>query len=68
VVANAQVDPRVRNGALGFTGATQDLPQHTVGGGSLLVFAVPAAQRGAQSNQGQSGQALAAPQPNELQR
>jgi alcohol dehydrogenase (cytochrome c) len=65
VVANAQVDPRVRNGALGFTGATQDLPQHTVGGGSLLVFAVPAAQRGAQSDQGQSGQALAAPQPNE---
>jgi alcohol dehydrogenase (cytochrome c) len=68
VVANAQVDPRVRNGALGFTGATQDLPQHTVGGGSLLVFAVPAAQRGAQSDQGQSGQALAAPQPNEPQR
>jgi alcohol dehydrogenase (cytochrome c) len=54
VVANAQVDPRVRNGALGFTGATQDLPQHTVGGGTLLVFAVPNAQR--------------APQPNEPQR
>jgi alcohol dehydrogenase (cytochrome c) len=63
VVANAQVDPRVRNGALGFTGATQDLPQHTVGGGTLLVFAVPTAQ----SNQGQSGQAPA-PSPNEPQR
>jgi alcohol dehydrogenase (cytochrome c) len=68
VVANAQVDPRVRNGALGFTGATQDLPQHTVGGGTLLVFAVPTAQRAAQSNQGQSGQAPAPPPPNEPQR
>ena len=38
VVANAQVDPRVRNGALGFVGATQDLPQYTQGGGELLVF------------------------------
>src|SRR6185312_2998173 len=25
-VANAEIDPRVRNGALGFTGAMQDLP------------------------------------------
>ncbi|HLH48207.1 MAG TPA: PQQ-dependent dehydrogenase, methanol/ethanol family [Roseiarcus sp.] len=41
VVANAQVDPRVRNGALGFTGATQDLPTYTQGGGELLVFAIP---------------------------
>jgi len=40
VVANAEVDPRVRNGALGFTGATQDLSAHTVGGSSLLVFAL----------------------------
>jgi alcohol dehydrogenase (cytochrome c) len=62
VVANAQVDPRVRNGALGFTGATQDLPQHTVGGGTLLVFAVPTAQRAAQPNQ------AVPPQPNEPQR
>jgi lanthanide-dependent methanol dehydrogenase len=67
VVANAQVDPRVRNGALGFTGATQDLPQHTVGGGALLVFAVSAAQRAEQSNQGQGGQSPAPP-PNEPQR
>jgi alcohol dehydrogenase (cytochrome c) len=41
VVADAEVDPRVRNGALGFTGATQDLAAHTVGGSSLLVFALP---------------------------
>jgi alcohol dehydrogenase (cytochrome c) len=39
-VAVAEIDPRVRNGALGFTGATQDLPNYTVGGNSLLVFAV----------------------------
>jgi lanthanide-dependent methanol dehydrogenase len=41
VVANAAVDPRVRNGALGFTGATQDLPTYTAGGGELVVFALP---------------------------
>src|SRR6185437_4140423 len=41
VIANAEIDPRVRNGALGFTGATQDLPAHTAAGGTLLVFAVP---------------------------
>ena len=39
-VAAAEIDPRVRNGALGFTGATQDLPEYTVAGNSLLVFAV----------------------------
>jgi hypothetical protein len=38
VVANADVDPRVRNAALGFTGATQDLPFYTAGGSELLVF------------------------------
>jgi alcohol dehydrogenase (cytochrome c) len=69
VVANAQVDPRVRNGALGFTGATQDLPQHTVGGGTLLVFAVQNTQRAEQSNQGQGGQPPGPPpQPNQPQR
>lgn len=41
VVANAEVDPRVRNAALGFAGATQDLPAHTTGGSELLVFALP---------------------------
>lgn len=40
VVANAEVDPRVRNGALGFAGATQDLPLYTVGGNTLLVFSL----------------------------
>jgi alcohol dehydrogenase (cytochrome c) len=40
VVANAEVDPRVRNSALGFTGATQDLPLYTVGGSTLLVFSL----------------------------
>lgn len=42
VVANAEIDPRVRNGALGFTGATQDLPLYTVGGSTLLVFSLGA--------------------------
>ena len=40
-VALAEIDPRVRNGALGFTGAMQDLPAYTKGGSELLVFAVP---------------------------
>ncbi len=40
-VANAEIDPRVRNGALGMTGAVQDLPAYTKGGSELLVFAVP---------------------------
>jgi PQQ-dependent dehydrogenase (methanol/ethanol family) len=41
VVANYQVDPRVRNAALGFAGATQDLPSYTEGGAELLVFSIP---------------------------
>jgi alcohol dehydrogenase (cytochrome c) len=41
-VANAEINPRVRNGALGFTGAMQDLPAYTKGGSTLLVFALPA--------------------------
>ncbi len=40
-VANAEIDPRVRNGALGFTGAMQDLPTVTAGGSTLMVFALP---------------------------
>ncbi|HEY6579264.1 MAG TPA: PQQ-dependent dehydrogenase, methanol/ethanol family [Rhizomicrobium sp.] len=40
-VANYEIDPRVRNGALGFTGAVGDLPAYTSGGSSLLVFALP---------------------------
>jgi lanthanide-dependent methanol dehydrogenase len=45
-VAIAELDPRVRNGALGFVGATQDLPAYTTGGSTLLVFALPAAASG----------------------
>lgn len=41
VTADAEVDPRVRNAALGFAGASQDLPSYTTGGGELLVFALP---------------------------
>lgn len=40
-VAVAELDPRVRNGALGFVGAMQDLPAYTLGGSTLLVFALP---------------------------
>lgn len=52
VVANAEIDPRVRNAALGFTGATQDLPLYTVGGSTLMVFAL--AQAGGEASSGQS--------------
>jgi PQQ-dependent dehydrogenase (methanol/ethanol family) len=41
VVADYFVDQRVRNAALGFSGAMQDLPQYTAGGSMLLVFALP---------------------------
>lgn len=47
VVANAKIDPRVRNGALGFTGAMQDLPTVTVGGNTLLMFSLGPAQHAA---------------------
>jgi hypothetical protein len=55
VVANAEVDMRVRNAALGFTGATQDLPFYTAGGSELLVFKLgpapaPAASPGGNGN------------------
>jgi PQQ-dependent dehydrogenase (methanol/ethanol family) len=40
-IANSEIDPRSRNGALGFNGATQDLPAYTAGGGELLVFSLP---------------------------
>ena len=41
-LANAAIDPRVRNGALGYTGAVNDLPGVTSGGSTLMVFALPA--------------------------
>jgi alcohol dehydrogenase (cytochrome c) len=40
-IANSKIDPRVRNGALGMTGAVNDLPAYTSGGSTLLVFALP---------------------------
>ena len=40
-IANAEIDPRVRNGALGYVGAVQDLPAYTSGGSTLLVFSLP---------------------------
>jgi lanthanide-dependent methanol dehydrogenase len=40
-IAVAEIDPRVRNAALGFGGAMQDLPAYTAGGSTLLVFALP---------------------------
>jgi lanthanide-dependent methanol dehydrogenase len=39
-LAAANIDPRVRNGALGFVGAMQDLPAYTSSGGEVLVFKV----------------------------
>lgn len=59
VVGNAEVDPRVRNAALGFAGATQDLPLHTTGGDTLLVFSLPHEARG----QTPQGSPASAPQP-----
>jgi PQQ-dependent dehydrogenase (methanol/ethanol family) len=41
VIVNAQIDPRVTNGALGFVGAVQDLPSRTAAGSTLMVFALP---------------------------
>jgi alcohol dehydrogenase (cytochrome c) len=55
VVANAEVDPRVRNAALGFVGASQDLPTVTSAGSTLLVFALPKGQRQATGGQVPAG-------------
>ena len=35
------LDPRDETSALGFVGATKDLPQHTGKGGTIYVFALP---------------------------
>jgi lanthanide-dependent methanol dehydrogenase len=45
-VAAAAIDPRVRNAALGFVGATQDLPAYTSSGSDLLVFKLGPGQGG----------------------
>ncbi|HET7413653.1 MAG TPA: PQQ-dependent dehydrogenase, methanol/ethanol family [Pararhizobium sp.] len=49
VVANYEIDPRIRNGALGFVGAMQDLSAYTMGGGTLMVFALPKQEAAAAS-------------------
>ncbi|HVU19181.1 MAG TPA: PQQ-dependent dehydrogenase, methanol/ethanol family [Rhizomicrobium sp.] len=41
-LANAEIDPRVRNGALGYVGAVGDLPTVTSGGSTLMVFSLGA--------------------------
>ena len=67
VVANYEVDARVRNAALGFAGATQDLPWSTNGGAELIVFRVPkeTAQRSPHDTQGRApAPGGAAPPPN----
>jgi alcohol dehydrogenase (cytochrome c) len=73
-VANSAINPQVRNGALGFAGAMQDLPAYTSAGSTLLVCALPESERGAATQQpnssggppsGQPGPGQ--PQPNQPQ-
>lgn len=59
VVANAEIDPRVRNGALGFVGAMQDLPLYTAGGSTLMVFALPRNRQPAEGREEASAPAAA---------
>lgn len=40
-IVAGELDPADATSALGFVGATQDLPQHTSKGGTLYVFALP---------------------------
>jgi PQQ-dependent dehydrogenase (methanol/ethanol family) len=42
-VVAGDLDPRDPYGALGYVGATQDLPNYTAKGGTLYVFALPKA-------------------------
>ncbi|HEU5276520.1 MAG TPA: PQQ-dependent dehydrogenase, methanol/ethanol family [Xanthobacteraceae bacterium] len=63
VTANAAVDPHVRNAALGFAGATQDLPAYTAGGSTLLVFALTPPQQQTQSQPQQQTTGASPPQP-----
>lgn len=39
-IANAEIDPRVRNAGLGYVGAVSDLPAVTSGASTLLVFSL----------------------------
>ena len=45
-VVSGGLDPNVPFGALGFVNAMQDLPEVTAAGGTLYVFALPAARGG----------------------
>jgi glucose dehydrogenase len=63
VTANAAVDTHVRNAALGFAGATQDLPAYTAGGSTLLVFALTPPQQQTQSQPQQQTTGASPPAP-----
>ena len=56
-VAVGEIDPRVRNGALGFVGGMQDLPRYTAGGSTLMVFSLPKPQQASNSSGGQHAEA-----------
>ncbi|HEY9111136.1 MAG TPA: PQQ-binding-like beta-propeller repeat protein, partial [Rhodanobacteraceae bacterium] len=51
-VVAGKLDPRNPYGALGFVGATQDLPDYTAPGGMLYVFALPASNNVASAGGG----------------
>jgi glucose dehydrogenase len=62
-IANSAINPQVRNGALGFAGAMQDLPAYTSAGSTLLVFALPASDRSAAGQQSAPAEAQPSGQP-----
>jgi PQQ-dependent dehydrogenase (methanol/ethanol family) len=62
-IANSAINPQVRNGALGFAGAMQDLPAYTSAGSTLLVFALPASDRSTASQQSAPAEAQPSGQP-----
>ncbi|MER0236647.1 PQQ-dependent dehydrogenase, methanol/ethanol family [Fulvimarina sp. MAC8] len=55
-IGTAELDGRVRNGALGFSGASQDLPAYTRGGSTLMVFALPEGSGKRESSSGEGGE------------
>jgi alcohol dehydrogenase (cytochrome c) len=62
-IANSAINPQVRNGALGFAGAMQDLPAYTSAGSTLLVFALPASDRATAGQQSAPAEAQPSGQP-----
>jgi len=60
-VVAGNLDTRVPYGALGFVGATTDLPQYTTEGGALYVFALPQSRTQSADAQAQDAQAEAEP-------